>query len=132
MLLNAFYILIIFMVAVALVCLAIFIAALAFLGDLDTTVFVLKDSIAMSISKKKQRNRIQSTTVIANSLFRKTAEDVSEMSETELVKKINISKEAAKKFKTSMTEILKTPDVEFVSEADVLYVMKKNHNFGFI
>lgn len=132
MLLDAFYILVIFIVSVALVCLAIFIVAFAFLGDLDTTVFVLKDSIAMSFSKKKQRNSIQSTTVVANILFRKTAEEVSGMSEKELVKKINISKEEAKKFKKSMTEILKTPDVEFVSEEDVLYFMKKNHNFGFI
>ncbi|ASX22130.1 MULTISPECIES: hypothetical protein [Lactiplantibacillus] len=132
MLIDILAVSIMFMFSLILVSLAVFIVVFAFLGDIDTTLFVIKDSISMSISKKKQKNSIQSTTEVINMLFRKTAEKISGMSEKELAKKINSNKQEAKKFKKIMTDTLKKTDIEFVSEDDITFFMKRNRSFGVV
>ncbi|BEI47507.1 hypothetical protein ACPT8I_04685 [Lactiplantibacillus plantarum] len=55
MLIDILAVSIMFMFSLILVSLAVFIVVFAFLGDIDTTLFVIKDSISMSISKKSKK-----------------------------------------------------------------------------
>lgn len=131
MILNILWIIFLFIFFVLLGVFSFFLVIYAILTEVSISWSILKDSLKLSISKKSQKECIEKGVIFINQQFKEAAEDIVQMKDRDLGKKIDANVEQTKKFKKYINDILKDNGRKFISEDDLWILAKRKHSFNF-